>query len=162
MAELTEKIGFIGAGNMAEAIIGAIIAADLAPAENIFVSDIDPERIQSLKNAYQVLSADSNKEVIGSCDIIFFAVKPQQMQGVLKNLAAETAFIPRSPKKRLVSIAAGIRIAALEKIIYDQLTESDKHQMPILRVMPNTPPWSGPARRQSAPMNMPHRRILRL
>ncbi len=139
MAELTEKIGFIGAGNMAEAIIGAIIAADLAPAENIFVSDIDPERIQSLKNAYQVLSASSNKAVIDSCDIIFFAVKPQQMHGVLKNLAAEAAFIPRGLKKRLVSIAAGIRIAAFEKIIYDQLTASDKHQMPILRVMPNTP-----------------------
>jgi len=139
MAELSEKIGFIGAGNMAEAIIGALIAADLAPAENIFISDINPERIQSLKKAYQVLTAGSNKDVIEVCDIIFFAVKPQQMNTVLTNLAMEKAFIPHDNKKRFVSIAAGIQIAAFEEIIYDQLTDTDKQQFPIIRVMPNTP-----------------------
>ncbi len=139
MAESTEKIGFIGAGNMAEAIIGAIIAADLAPAENTLISDINPERIQRLQDTYEVLTAGSNKEVIDACDIIFFAVKPQQMNTVLTNLAMEKAFIPRGRKKRFVSIAAGIQIAAFEEIIYDQLTDTDKHQFPIIRVMPNTP-----------------------
>jgi pyrroline-5-carboxylate reductase len=139
MAELTDNIGFIGAGNMAEAIIGAIIGAQIAPAAHIIISDIELARIQSLKNAYSVAAADSNKDVIDSCGIIFFAVKPQQIKAVLTTLAGEGAFIPGSRKKRCVSIAAGIRLAAFEKIIYDQLTASDRQLFPLIRVMPNTP-----------------------
>ena len=139
MAELTEKIGFIGAGNMAEAIIGAVIGAQIVPAAHIIISDIEPARIQSLRKTYPVAAADSNKDVIDSCDIIFFAVKPQQMIAVLTELAEEGAFKPVSRKKRCVSIAAGIRLAAFEKIIYDQRTASDKQLFPLIRVMPNTP-----------------------
>lgn len=139
MAVLTGNIGFIGAGNMAEAIIGAIIASGLAPAENIRISDRDPERLQSVQKAYHISAAGANKEVINACDIIFLAVKPQQMNSVLTSLAAENAFTPGGQKKRFVSIAAGIRLSALEDTIYAQLADTDKYKLPIIRVMPNTP-----------------------
>ncbi len=134
-----EKIGFIGAGNMAEAIIGAIISAELAPAENILISDIDPNRINKLRAEYNVVKAASNRAVIDSCDTIFFAIKPQQVNSVLTGLAAENAFRADGRKKRFISIAAGIRMAAYEKIIYDSLSDTDKYHYPIIRVMPNTP-----------------------
>lgn len=139
MPVYNEKIGFIGAGNMAEAIIGAIISAGLAPAENILISDIDPERINMVKTAYHVGDAPSNKEIINTCDTVFFAVKPQQVNSVLAALAVKNAFRPDGRKKRFISIAAGIQMATYENIIYDQLSDADKYQYPIIRVMPNTP-----------------------
>src|SRR6056297_1132972 len=79
MPVYNEKIGFIGAGNMAEAILGAIISAELAPAGNILISDIDPERAKLIKSTYHVVDVPSNKEIVETCDTVFFAVKPQQI-----------------------------------------------------------------------------------
>lgn len=139
MPVYNEKIGFIGAGNMAEAILGAIISAELAPAGNILISDIDPERAKLIKSTYHVVDVPSNKEIVETCDTVFFAVKPQQIDAVLTALAAENAFQPDGRKRRFVSIAAGIPIAAYENIIYDQLSDVEKPRLPIIRVMPNTP-----------------------
>ena len=135
----SEKIGFIGAGNMAEAIIGATISAGIAPAGNIYISDIDPERTNKLEALHQITILPANTAIVNECDTIFFAVKPQQVKSVLQGLAADGAFEIISGKKRVVSIAAGTRMATYENIIYEKLPAEDRYQFPIIRVMPNTP-----------------------
>ena len=135
----TDKIGFIGAGNMASAIIGAILAADVFPPENIYVNDVDPEQIRKLANSYPVNPLPTNKALTAACDIIFFSVKPQTVPAVLNELAAADAFRPSNRKKRLVSIAAGVKMAAYEAVAYSGLSEDEKSLLPIIRVMPNTP-----------------------
>jgi len=139
MTDKIEKIGFIGAGNMAEAIIGAILSADVSPPEALYISDINRERTQNLSNRYNINQAPSNKAIVSSCDTIFFSVKPQTIPAVLKELAASEAFHPFNQKKCLVSIAAGVKMAAFEKVIYEGLSDSERNLFPIIRVMPNTP-----------------------
>ncbi len=135
----TDKIGFIGAGNMATAIIGAIIAADVSLAENIYVSDVDAEKTRKLADGYNVNPLPSNPAVAAASDIIFFSVKPQTVPAVLNDLAAADAFRPCKRKKQLISIAAGVTMAAYETVAYAGLSETEKHLLPIIRVMPNTP-----------------------
>lgn len=134
-----QKIGFIGAGNMAEAIIGAIISAGLYPAEAIHASDIEAAQGKRLKEKYRITDAGTNQDVIRECDLIFLSVKPQVLPSVLETLARKKAFSAPAGKKQLVSIAAGIRLAAIETVVYQGLTEDQKLLLPIIRVMPNTP-----------------------
>lgn len=138
-SDKTKHTGFIGAGNMATAIIGAIIAADVSRPENIYVSDVDPEQTQKLASGYNVIPLPTNEAVAAACDTIFFSVKPQTVPSVLNELAAADAFQTLNRKKRLISIAAGVKMAAYESIAYKGLSETEKHLLPIIRVMPNTP-----------------------
>jgi pyrroline-5-carboxylate reductase len=134
-----EHIGFIGAGNMAEAIISAIISAGVAPAEHIRMSDIRTDRIVSLEAAYGVAGAGSNQEIMARCQTIFFAVKPQQIKDVLSSLSAAEAFHSAGSVKRIVSIAAGIPLRVFEEIVYKGKEEKEFRLFPVIRVMPNTP-----------------------
>jgi pyrroline-5-carboxylate reductase len=139
MTEPYEKIGFIGAGNMAEAVIAGVLTAGHTPARSILVSDIQQGRVADLEQTYGVQGAGSNKAVVEGCDTVFFAVKPQQVGGVLSELAAQGAFRSPQRKRRIVSIAAGIRTTAYEAVIYSELSENEERLFPIIRVMPNTP-----------------------
>ena len=134
-----QKIGFIGAGNMAEAILGAVISAGLYPPERIRISDIEPARVRHMQEKYRIADAGANHTVIRECDLIFLSVKPQTLPSVLERLVRENVFSAPAGKKKLVSIAAGIRLAAIEAFIYEGLTEDQKLMLPIIRVMPNTP-----------------------
>jgi len=134
-----QKIGFIGAGNMAEAIIGAIITAGRYPREAICVSDIDPQQVKRLEEKYRITDAGSNTSVIQECGLIFFSVKPQTLPSVLEALVRTHVFSAAAGKKQMVSIAAGVRMATIEALVYEGLTEEQKQRLPIIRVMPNTP-----------------------
>ena len=139
MSGKIQKVGFIGAGNMAEAIIGAIISAELYPAEAIWVSDIEPSQVKRLQKTYRLTDAGDNTTVIRECDLIFFSVKPQTLPSVLEALVRANGFSTPAEKKLLVSIAAGVQMAAIEAYVYKGLTEAQKPMRPIIRVMPNTP-----------------------
>jgi len=139
MAEQGQTIGFIGAGNMAEAIIGAILSAGLYPASAVSASDPDKGRLHEMEHRYQISRLHSNRSVVRDCDLVFLAVKPQTMNAVLQELSEGGGIADLQGKRRLVSIAAGIRIAAFEAALYKDLSEKARYQLPIIRVMPNTP-----------------------
>ncbi len=115
-------IGFLGGGNMAEAMIKGMTAKGMV---DIFVSEPKEERRLQLREAYGVRVTSSNTEVVSSCDIILLAVKPQIMETVLNEIAPSV-----NDSKTVVSIAAGITLGYLQS----RLGTSR-----LIRVMPNTP-----------------------
>lgn len=115
-------IGFIGGGNMAEALIRGMTAEGM---KDIVVSEPRQDRGQELEKKYGVRAVQSNREAAESCSIIILAVKPQNMEPVLDEIADVI-----DDTKTVVSIAAGITISYLQS----RLKTSR-----IIRVMPNTP-----------------------
>jgi len=122
-------IGFLGSGNMAEALIKGIIKAKLYQPDNIFISDIRAERIEYMEKEYEVVGLDSNKTLASKVDILVLSIKPQQMEDALISIKAVIA-----PNVLVISIAAGIKV---EKI------QTSLGKLPIVRVMPNTPALIG-------------------
>ena len=77
------KLGFIGAGAMAEAILKGVLKARLYQPQEMLISDINRARLEELHQNLGVTIAASNKEVIKECPVILLAVKPQQISEVL-------------------------------------------------------------------------------
>ncbi len=121
-----KKIGFIGAGNMAEAIIKGILKAGLYPPSNIILADINQDRLLDLHKKYGPQAAKNNSDLVTQSDIIIFAVKPQIITNVLKEIAPEI-----NKHKLLISIAAGIKLSLFKTHVGEDIR--------IIRVMPNTP-----------------------
>ena len=107
-----KKIGFIGAGNMAGAIIGGIVKSGLVKPENVIASAKTMTNLEKLKDEYKINVTLDTREVVKNSDIVFMAVKPNIFDDVLtdvKDLIGN--------EKIVVSIAAGKNIAGIEKII---------------------------------------------
>ncbi len=138
VSELNKKIGFVGAGNMGEAFVGAIIKANIFSPSMIYVSDINNRRLDIFRSNYGVSVMNDNIKLFSECDVVIFAVKPQQMDQVLSQIAKqEGCNIP--DRKVIVSIAAGIPLRKIEDLLYTSLDEKSREKLPIIRVMPNTP-----------------------
>jgi pyrroline-5-carboxylate reductase len=121
-AVLNCNISFIGGGNMAQALIGGLIARGV-PATRITVAD-PVEKIREILEEKQLTTTDNNAEAIQHADIVVLAVKPQVLAAVLKPLQG------LFDGKLIISIVAGAEIATIA-----DLTGSNR----IVRVMPNTP-----------------------
>lgn len=121
-AVLNCNITFIGGGNMAQALIGGLIARGV-PATRITVSD-PVEKIRELLAEKDVHVTDDNAAAVRDADIVLFAVKPQVFASILAPLKGAL------DGKLVISIVAGAEIATIAKIL-----ETDR----IVRVMPNTP-----------------------
>jgi pyrroline-5-carboxylate reductase len=138
VAEFDYTIGFIGAGNMGEAFVGAVIQSGLLPAAKISVADVDVGRLGYLNKKYGVTVLRDNGTLFQSCRMVVLAVKPQQMPAVLKDVSGRRGY--RLPERKLViSIAAGFTIRKMEEILYPPLDAASARNLPIIRVMPNTP-----------------------
>ncbi len=133
-----KKIGFIGAGNMGEAFIGAIIKSGIFPPSSISASDINKKHLKFLKSQYDISVTDDNFRLFAESDIVILAVKPQQMVQVLSEITVQKAYNV-AKRKLVISIAAGITIKKIEELLYGPLDENQKGNLPIIRVMPNTP-----------------------
>ncbi len=120
-----KKIGFIGAGNMATAIIKGLLAQNNGKADFISVYDISDEK-RSAMCKMGVNICKSSAEAAENCDIIVLAVKPQNYSEVLDSLKSVV-----NESKTFVSIAAGISIAYVQNGL--------GCKCPVVRVMPNTP-----------------------
>ncbi|WP_456398194.1 pyrroline-5-carboxylate reductase [Desulfurobacterium sp.] len=121
---MNARVGFIGGGKMAEALIESIIASRKVKPCNINVSDISEKRLEYLQQKFGINTFILNTEVVALSDVIVLAVKPQVMTVVLEEI--KDAVIPQ---QLIVSIAAGYPIENIEKIL-----GKDKK---IIRVMPN-------------------------
>jgi len=122
----TNKIGFIGGGNMASSLISGLIASGHAP-EQIWVSDISPDTLTALKKQLSVNTSVNNDDIINAVDVVVLAVKPQTLSAVAQSIAAQI----QQKKSLVVSIAAGINQNSLSRWLGADTA--------IVRCMPNTP-----------------------
>jgi pyrroline-5-carboxylate reductase len=125
MSLQNKTISFIGAGNMAEALIRGLLATGAVQPQQLIAADVQPARLEFLAKKFGIRTGTDN-----TADAIVFAVKPQQMSGVLTGLQSQTSGL-----KLLISIAAGIPTSRIER----ELTGSPR----VVRVMPNTPALVG-------------------
>jgi pyrroline-5-carboxylate reductase len=139
---MTYKIGFIGAGNMAEAMAGSIIEKSIFQSSQICTSDPDENRKKYMNDTYKISLCSSNKELIEKSEIIILAVKPQMMEQVLTD-SFDGISINKNERKIIISIAAGVTSEKIENIIYSKVGDEIKNNIPVIRVMPNTPSLAG-------------------
>src|ERR1700688_990997 len=85
---MMKKLGFIGGGNMAEALISGLLGGKVFKPADLIASDIDGARRRSLKRRHRVDATASNVEVLRSASAVLLAVKPQNIDDVLRELAA--------------------------------------------------------------------------
>jgi len=122
-----DSIGFVGSGNMAEAMINGILKANVYRPGKVFVSDVRPERLEYLREHYGVRVAASNAELASNADILVLSVKPQNMAEAMQSVKDHL-----KPDVLVISIAAGIKTADIAAVLGDRA---------IVRVMPNMPAW---------------------
>jgi len=120
------SVGFVGAGNMGEALIKGLLAANLVPAEAIHATDVRLERLKELNRQYGIQVSSDNAELMRHADIVILAVKPQIMDAVLTEIAPAV-----TRRKLLISIAAGVSTAKIRAVLHKDAR--------LIRVMPNTP-----------------------
>jgi len=126
-----KKLGFIGAGNMGEALLKGLLKTGAAKPSQIYASARRLERVQELEKTYGI-HGGSNQEVARASDVIVLCVKPQILDQVLRAISPDVA-----RDKLVISVAAGVPIAAIERRLHPP--------MRIVRAMPNTPATVGAA-----------------
>jgi pyrroline-5-carboxylate reductase len=125
-----KTIAFIGAGNMGSALIRALIARGQIPKDRIVAADTDSEKLSRLETEQGIHICRNNMEAASRADILILAVKPQNINEVLEEIA------PAIDKAKLVvSIAAGITTRHIE----ERLPQGSR----VVRTMPNTPALVG-------------------
>lgn len=125
MTTSSRTIGFIGAGNMAEAMLrGLLRGNDFAPAQ-VSASGPRQERVQELRDKYGI-NATTDNHVPASAEIVVLSVKPQIMSRVLDEVGKTI-----SPDAMVISIAAGVPVSAIQSRLASG--------MRVIRAMPNTP-----------------------
>ncbi len=124
------KIGFIGCGNMASAMIGGILKKGIYEKEEIIVSNLTEAGSRRSQEKLGVVTTLDNKEVVRSTKTVVLAVKPQFYEEVLKEVQEEL-----TPDHLIVGIAPGKTLAWLE--------EKSGKPLKVVRMMPNTPALVG-------------------
>jgi pyrroline-5-carboxylate reductase len=124
-----DTIGFIGSGNMAEAIIKGILSSGLYKPQDIMASDVQAERLDYIAKTYKVKTTSNNEELVNYAKVILICVKPQSVKQMLDEIEHKIR-----DNSLVISIAAGITTACLAKRL---------RNCRIIRVMPNTPAMIG-------------------
>ncbi|MCB1235752.1 MAG: NAD(P)-binding domain-containing protein, partial [Verrucomicrobiae bacterium] len=117
------KLGVIGCGKMGGALLGGVLEAGLCAPESVSVHDAFPGAVEAAVTRYGVRAAGSNAAAVESSDAVLLCVKPQMFPEMLASLGGVEG-------RLLISIAAGVRLAAIESAI------GGRHR--VIRVMPNT------------------------
>ena len=118
-----QKIGFIGAGNMARSLMGGLISSGIKCA-HLFAADPNEDTRNALHNDFSIQTFADNQALVDECDVIVFAVKPQALKSVAASITAKESAL-------YLTIAAGIPSESLNNWL-----DSNKA---IVRAMPNTP-----------------------
>lgn len=126
MNKESKKVGFIGCGKMATAIIKGVLDSGFLNPSNIIASEINVEIAQKKKEELKMEVFTDNKIIAKNSDIIFLATKPNFIKDVLNEIKEDLA-----GGKIVVSIAAGISTKTIE----DEIGK----EIPVIRVMPNAP-----------------------
>ena len=126
----SHTIGFVGAGNMAEALIRGLVKGNHVPAGRILASAPRRERLEELHAAYGIETTLDNREVAAGCDLVVLSVKPQILDKVLREIGDKL-----QSGTLVISIAAGVDAATIEEAVADGVR--------VVRAMPNTPALVG-------------------
>jgi pyrroline-5-carboxylate reductase len=119
-------IGFIGAGNMATALLRGLLSAGQVSPESITASDVRPERLAELSKAHGIRTTGDNGSLMRGCDVVVLAVKPQAIDSVLDEVGRHVR-----AEQLVVSIAAGVPLSHIE----GRIASGSR----VIRAMPNTP-----------------------
>ena len=119
-------LGFVGCGNMAQAMLKGILSKGLYAKEDILVSRRNEEALQNIQNEFGVNVTTDNAKVAKQADVLILAVKPFQFETVISEIRNEV-----SENTLVISIAAGQTIANIEKLFGKTIK--------LVRSMPNTP-----------------------
>ncbi len=130
LMNLTQKISFIGAGNMATSIIGGLIRGGISPTQ-LNATNVDKDQLARLQAEHGINALDDNISAVADCDILFLSVKPQ----VLRSVCEEIRDAVQQRRPLIISIAAGIQISSIDAWLGGNLA--------IVRCMPNTPALVG-------------------
>jgi pyrroline-5-carboxylate reductase len=122
----TRRLGFLGAGNMAGALIKGLLHGQVLAAMRIVASDVKAERLEQLRVAHGIRTTLDNHALLRESDVLVLSVKPQVIDKVLTEVAALVR-----PDQLVVSVAAGVPLEALEA----RLPAGSR----VVRAMPNTP-----------------------
>ena len=121
-----KRVGFLGSGNMGEALIKGLVAASLVAPRAILAADVRDDRLRDLERQYGLTIARDNRTLVQDSDVVVLAVKPQIMDAVLRDVAPAV-----TREKLLISVAAGVSTARIRASIGKDVR--------LIRVMPNTP-----------------------
>ena len=125
-----KKLGFIGGGNMAEALIKGLVSTSFFDSKNIFVSEPSKSKSSTLQKKYKIKIIGDNRELGKKCDIIILAVKPQILKEVLCDIRSVVG-----SDKLMISVAAGVPIFIIDSVLRGE----SKKKFSVVRTMPNTP-----------------------
>lgn len=123
---MSYRLGFIGGGKMATAIMQGALRARIVEADDVLVSDVSKERLDELKRVNGILTTSNNKEIVTQCQYIILAVKPQTVFPILGEIANAI-----TQNTVIISIVAGLKTEQIQSIL-----PANVH---VLRTMPNTP-----------------------
>eukprot|EP01104_Vermistella_antarctica_P020802 TRINITY_DN9066_c0_g1_i1.p2 TRINITY_DN9066_c0_g1~~TRINITY_DN9066_c0_g1_i1.p2 ORF type:complete len:177 (-),score=31.78 TRINITY_DN9066_c0_g1_i1:61-591(-) len=131
MSLLTKSLVFVGAGNMASALMRGAVEKGGMPATSVWATDINPVVLESLSRTLGIHTGDNNVEAVRGADIVVLATKPVHCSGVLTEIAA----MLKSRDALLISVCAGVSTELLESMLLPQTR--------VVRSMPNTPAMIG-------------------
>ena len=120
------KICILGTGNMGEAILKGILTAGLFTKKEIIVTDASEERLSYINGRYNVKTTKNNVKAAASSKYIVITVKPAIVKSLMEEIMRAV-----DGTKLLISVAAGVPIDKIHRWL--------KKEVPIIRVMPNTP-----------------------
>ncbi|MDQ3366132.1 MAG: pyrroline-5-carboxylate reductase [Myxococcota bacterium] len=126
----SQSIGFIGGGNMAEALIRGLVRGGHVGSERIIASGPRNERLAELRTGYGIMVTRDNREVARTSGIVVLSVKPQILDKVLREIGDAL-----KPGTLVISIAAGVDTETIEEAVADGVR--------VIRAMPNTPALVG-------------------
>ncbi|HYQ43994.1 MAG TPA: pyrroline-5-carboxylate reductase [Polyangiaceae bacterium] len=119
------KIGLLGAGNMANALIRGLLGSKTLRPEQIRASDVRPDQLAALEKSHGIQTHADNAELLAWANVVVLAVKPQVIVSVLEQMAGAI-----KSDTLVISIAAGVPLSAIEA----RLPSGTR----VLRAMPNT------------------------
>ncbi len=120
------KIGFIGTGNMGQAIIKALIDSKTVPPNHIYATNRSEGKLRRVQEQFGLNALQTNEELVDVCDIVVLAVKPQDLAQVLEPIASSF-----HEGHLVISLAAGFSLHSLQKLL--------PNAGGLARAMPNTP-----------------------
>jgi pyrroline-5-carboxylate reductase len=130
-----KKLGFIGAGNMGQALAKGLVDGKVFKAAELIASDVDAARRRKFSRATKIAAVLDNLEVVREAPAIVLAVKPQTLDEVLTEIGHELARAGTAARKLFISIAAGVPIARIQSHLGQRCR--------VIRVMPNAPAMVG-------------------
>jgi pyrroline-5-carboxylate reductase len=121
-----KRLGFVGCGNMGEALVKGLVEANVVKADMMMAADSRADRLADLDRRYGIRVAKDNVELVRESDVVVLAVKPQIMTPVLKEISSSL-----SRRQLVISVAAGVATATIHGAVGKDIR--------LIRVMPNTP-----------------------